>query len=91
MTTLEPDLSAVLAMIPPESVIADPSRDEGLDAIRFREGFDDASRYLRALPVPWARQHATTTLDSAVEQSDPSYHRGYRAALYGYLRHAFLC
>lgn len=69
----------------PGSDIDDPE----LDGIRFQQGFADAADELAALPAVWARHHASSTLDRGVpDGSDPSYARGYRAGMYGHLRHA---
>lgn len=87
MTTAERDLASTFDAIPPESVIADPVRDHDLDAERFRAGFDDAVRRLAGLPDAWARNLAETTLAAVHVDDDASYARGYRAGLYGFLRH----
>ena len=52
--------------------------------------FDDANDRLCGFPPPWARHHASSTMASEPDPDDdePSYTRGYRAALYGYLRHS---
>ncbi|MFT4126154.1 MAG: hypothetical protein QM662_07975 [Gordonia sp. (in: high G+C Gram-positive bacteria)] len=67
-----------------------PGRTPGgteLNPARFRAGIDDANSYLATLPAPWARHHAASTLAEAIApDGDPSYTRGYRAALHGYLR-----
>lgn len=75
-------------VIPPESALADAELDASLDAQRFEQGFDDASNHLDGLPVAWARHHANSVLADrhAADPDDPSYSRGYRAALYGFLR-----
>ncbi|MEE4024654.1 hypothetical protein V1Y59_16325 [Gordonia sp. PKS22-38] len=64
--------------------------DTHLDPDLFRQGFDDANTRLNAFPPAWARHHASTIMAAARDSDDdrPSYTRGYRAALYGYLRHS---
>lgn len=63
--------------------------DESLDPQSFQSGFDDASAHLSSMPTAWASHHASTTLAALpIPQADDSYARGYRAALYGHLRHS---
>ncbi|MEE3853522.1 hypothetical protein VZC37_24525 [Gordonia sp. LSe1-13] len=64
--------------------------DTHLDIDLFRRGFDDANAQLDAFPPAWARHHASTIMANKRDTDDaqPSYTRGYRAALYGYLRHS---
>jgi hypothetical protein len=90
-----PDLDIVteygiVTRLPTSFPIYDADLDEHLDPDLFQKGFDDAEAALCALPAPWARQLASSTLDCPPDPDDeePSYTRGYRAALYGYLRHA---
>ncbi|MFW0784890.1 hypothetical protein AAFP35_10250 [Gordonia sp. CPCC 206044] len=57
-----------------------------LDATEFRLGIDAAYAHLGTLPLPWARHHAVTTLAGTIDGSRPSFSRGYRAALHGFVR-----
>ena len=62
-------------------------RGDTLDHDEFRRGFSDAIDYLESLPGAWACHHASATLEPPVsETGDRSHLRGYRAALFGYLR-----
>lgn len=87
MTTHE-NVIAFPAAIAPESTIVNPELDGSLDAIRFQKGFDEASTYLETMPIAWARNYSTTVIADrrTYDFDDGSYARGYRAALYGYLR-----
>ncbi|MCH5645600.1 MULTISPECIES: hypothetical protein [unclassified Gordonia (in: high G+C Gram-positive bacteria)] len=83
MTTSDSRVIALPHAIPPESAICDAS----LDHERFESGFDDASAHLASLPRAWASHHASTMLaDGRIPDEKEAYERGYRAALYGYLR-----
>lgn len=63
------------------------SPDSVLDLDEFHRGFGDAVDYLESLPGPWACHHAATTLELPLPcTGDASHVRGYRAALFGYLR-----
>ena len=88
MTSLETHFSEIVIGIPRESVITDPRRDRSLDVVRFRQGFDDAYSDLDGLPLPWARQRASQGLAGSDNDEDSSYCRGYRAGMYGFLRHS---
>lgn len=89
-----PDLDIVtpygtITRLPTSFPITDPEIDAHLDPVRFQQGFDDAVAHLARLPVPWAKHYASTTLENrSGPDSDVSYVRGYRAALYGHLRHS---
>ncbi|EON31527.1 MULTISPECIES: hypothetical protein [Gordonia] len=80
----------VVTRLPTSFPIYDAELDEHLDPDLFQQGFLDAAADLDALPAPWARQLASSTLACPPHPDDeePSYTRGYRAALYGHLRHA---
>ncbi|MFW0796807.1 hypothetical protein AAFP30_23580 [Gordonia sp. CPCC 205515] len=80
----------VVTRLPTSFPIIDPELDACLDPDLFQKGFADAVAVLDALPKPWARHHAASTMATAPDTDDdePSYTRGYRAALYGHLRHA---
>lgn len=79
-----------------ENEIVDPD----VDTMLFQQGFDDANAYLDAMPPTWAQHHASVTMSepgpmdssfdvgdlSPAESEEASYRRGYRAALYGFLR-----
>ena len=61
--------------------------DNTLALDEFRRGFTDAVDYLSSLPGTWACHHASSILEQpASEVCGPSHARGYRAALFGYLR-----
>lgn len=63
------------------------SPDSVLDLDEFHRGFGDAVDYLESLPGPWACHHAASTLEQPLpDTGDPSHARGYRAAVFGYLR-----
>ncbi|MCM3893883.1 MULTISPECIES: hypothetical protein [Gordonia] len=63
--------------------------DDTLDADAFQRGFDDATTYLATMPDTWARHHASSALASGdIPEITQSYERGYRAALYGFVRQA---
>lgn len=64
-----------------------PLVDDTLDEEAFQRGFDDATTYLATMPAAWARHHASSTLASGdIPDIAQSYERGYRAALYGFVR-----
>lgn len=79
----------VVTRLPTSFPIIDPELDAHLDPDLFQRGFTDALARLDALPPTWARHHASSSLAVAPDPDDdePSYTRGYRAGLYGYLRH----
>ncbi|NLG48076.1 hypothetical protein [Gordonia sp. (in: high G+C Gram-positive bacteria)] len=78
----------VVTRLPTSFPLADPERDADLDPDVFQRGFDEALAHLAQLPPSWARHYAATTLDQAPDTTrDPSYTRGHRAGMYGYLRH----
>ncbi|MDR2281396.1 MAG: hypothetical protein LBE07_11155 [Gordonia sp. (in: high G+C Gram-positive bacteria)] len=79
----------IVTRLPTSFPIIDPELDGHLDPCLFQAGFDDANMRLSAFPPSWARHHASTVLDTepALDDDEPSYTRGYRAALYGYLKH----
>lgn len=84
MTTTDAQVLTLPTAVAPESAIGDPSLDEEL----FAQGYDEASTYLASLPRAWAAHHASTALaDGEIPDIKQSYERGYRAALYGFLRH----
>ncbi|MGV9712085.1 hypothetical protein ACWDTI_15640 [Gordonia sp. NPDC003424] len=85
-----PTADGVVTRLPTSFPIVDPELDAHLDPDLFQRGFEDALSRLDSLPRTWARHHASTTMASAPDPDDdePSYTRGYRAGLYGYLRHA---
>ena len=63
--------------------------DDTLDEDAFQRGFDDATTYLATMPDTWARHHASSALASGdIPEITQSYERGYRAALYGFVRQA---
>lgn len=80
----------IVTRLPTSFPIMDPELDGHLEPDLFQTGFDDANARLCALPPSWARHHATNVMDTEpdLDADDPSYTRGYRAAMYGYLRHA---
>lgn len=80
----------VVTRLPTSFPIVDPELDGHLDPDLFQQGFDDANARLCAFPRAWARHLADSTMATPPEPEDeePSYTRGYRAALYGYLRHS---
>lgn len=98
MTSIEPDPPEQAGAAPHSGdtctsaafLIGDPDLDEHLDPDQFRQGFEDGTARLAILPRPWARHHASSTIASSPDPDDdePSWTRGYRAALYGYLRHS---
>ncbi|MFZ2509830.1 MAG: hypothetical protein WAW85_01900 [Gordonia sp. (in: high G+C Gram-positive bacteria)] len=75
--------------LPTSFPLIDPELDEYLDPDLFQKGFDDALEHLGTLPPAWARHFATTTLaqEPDPEDDEPSHTRGFRAGLYGHLRH----
>ncbi|MFT4088367.1 MAG: hypothetical protein QM658_14680 [Gordonia sp. (in: high G+C Gram-positive bacteria)] len=79
----------VVTRLPTSFPIIDPELDEYLDPDLFQKGFSDALAYLDSLPPAWARHHASTVLAEAPDPDDdePSHTRGYRAGLYGFVRH----
>ncbi|HEY9312362.1 hypothetical protein [Williamsia sp.] len=102
MTTIEPDLPeldivtqyGVATRLPTSFPLIDPELDDALDPDLFQHGFDDALTRLESMPAPWALHFATLTMAAEPDltaadpaRAEPSYTRGYRAALYGYLRH----
>lgn len=97
MTTIEPDLPeldivtqyGVATRLPTSFPLIDPELDVALDHDLFQHGFDDALTRLESMPTPWAHHFATLTMaaEPDLTADEPSYTRGYRAALYGYLRH----
>ncbi|GAB93091.1 hypothetical protein [Gordonia rhizosphera] len=98
MTTIDPDLPELdivtahgtVTRLPTSFPIIDPELDGHLDPDLFQKGFEDGNARLLTLPPAWARHHASSILACAPDPHDdePSYTRGYRAALYGHLRHA---
>ncbi|MEZ5211813.1 MULTISPECIES: hypothetical protein [unclassified Gordonia (in: high G+C Gram-positive bacteria)] len=74
--------------LPTSFPLIDPELDDCLDPDLFQKGFEDSLADLDALPVPWARHYASTTLAQAPDPDadEPSHLRGYRAGLYGFLR-----
>ncbi|AZG44709.1 hypothetical protein [Gordonia insulae] len=98
MTTFDPgapelDITTahgIVTRLPTSFPIIDPELDGHLDPDLFQKGFDDANSRLDTFPRSWARHHASTTMAAApaADDDEPSYTRGYRAALYGYLRHS---
>ncbi|MDL9936416.1 hypothetical protein QSJ18_06655 [Gordonia sp. ABSL1-1] len=100
MSTIEPEFPPLdivtpygtATRLPTSFPLIDPELDSALDPDHFQQGFDDAITRLESLPAPWARQLASTTMaaepDPDLTEDDRSYTRGYRAALYGYLRHS---
>lgn len=70
--------------------IIDPGLDDQLDPHQFQKGFKDATARLDTFPSAWARHHASSTMALVPDpdEDNPSWMRGYRAALYGYLRHS---
>ena len=79
----------VVTRLPTSFPIYDADLDAHLDPDLFQQGFTDAMTRLEALPPTWARHHAASILAAAPDPADdePSHTRGYRAALYGHLRH----
>jgi len=79
----------VVTRLPTSFPIYDAELAAHLDADLFQKGFEDAEAELCALPLPWRMRLATKVLDSPPDPDDdePSYTRGYRAAMYGYVRH----
>ena len=79
----------VVTRLPTSIPIYDADLDAALDPDLFQQGFCDAEAELAGMPPAWARHLAATTLDVPPPEDDeePSYTRGYRAALYGHLRH----
>lgn len=75
--------------LPTSFPIIDPELDDCVDPDLFQKGFDDSLAYLDTLPPAWARHFATTTLAQEPDPDDdePSHTRGFRAGLYGYVRH----
>lgn len=75
--------------LPTSFPLIDPELDACLDPDLFQKGFDDSLAYLDGLPPAWARHYAASTLAQAPDPDDdePSHTRGFRAGLYGYLRH----
>ena len=70
---------------PPQPPLVDDTLDEEV----FQRGFDDATTYLATMPVTWARHHASSALASGdIPEITQSYERGYRAALYGFVKQA---
>ncbi|MAU84948.1 MULTISPECIES: hypothetical protein [Gordonia] len=80
----------VVTRLPTSFPIVDHELDGHLDPDLFQKGFEDANERLCGFPPPWARHHASSTMavEPDPDDEEPSYTRGYRAALYGYLRHA---
>jgi hypothetical protein len=96
VTTIDPGLPeldivtqyGVATRLPTSFPLVDPELDVALDHDLFQQGFDDALTRLDSMPAPWARNFATVTMDAEPDlTAEPSHTRGYRAALYGYLRH----
>lgn len=75
--------------LPTSFPIIDPELDDFLDPDLFQKGFDDALAHLDSLPPAWATHFATTVLATEPDPDDdePSHTRGFRAGLYGHLRH----
>lgn len=73
----------------PSYSIIDPELDAHLDPDLFQRGFSDGLAHLATLPPAWARNYAATTTSTAPDPDDeePSYTRGFRAALWGFLKH----
>lgn len=73
----------------PSYSIIDPELDAHLDPDLFQRGFKDGLAHLEALPKAWARNYAATVTATAPDPDDdePSYTRGFRAALWGFLKH----
>ena len=64
-----------------------PLANDTVDEDAFQRGFDDATTYLATMPDTWARHHASSALASGdIPDITQSYERGYRAALYGFVR-----
>ncbi len=76
--------------LPTSFPLIDPELEEFLDPDLFQKGFDDALAHLDTLPPAWGRHFATTTLAQEPDPDDdePCHTRGFRAGLYGYLRHS---
>ncbi|MGC4932765.1 hypothetical protein ACLQ3C_03690 [Gordonia sp. DT30] len=84
MTTNESRVLTFPGATTPESSIDDPT----LDAVEFQRGYDEASAYLASMPLAWAANHASAALAAGdIPDIRQSYERGYRAALYGFVRH----
>ncbi|WLP91051.1 hypothetical protein [Gordonia sp. NB41Y] len=49
-----------------------------LDALEFRRGIEAAYAYLGALPIPWARHHAVSTLAEPPRDVGPPQHAAER-------------
>jgi hypothetical protein len=98
LTTIDPDLPeldivtphGVVTRLPTSFPIYDAELDAHLDPDLFQQGFTDALTSLDEMPSSWARHHASTIMACPPDPDDdePSYTRGYRAALYGHLRHS---
>ena len=96
MTTFDPDLPeldivteyGVVTRLPTSFPLYDAELDQHLDPDLFQRGFADATAELDSLPPSWARHHASSIMacPPAPDDDEPSWTRGYRAALYGHLR-----
>ncbi|AUH68897.1 MULTISPECIES: hypothetical protein [Gordonia] len=79
---------ATVTRLPTSYPLVDPELDVCLDPDLFQQGFDESLAYLSSLPPTWARHHAASVLENGTDPDDDlSYQRGYRAGLYGFLRH----
>ena len=80
----------IVTRLPTSFPLYDPERDADLDPDRFQQGFDDALADLDRMPSAWARHYAASILDTPAPRHDSerSHTRGYRAGLYGFLRHS---
>ncbi|GAC69730.1 hypothetical protein [Gordonia soli] len=97
MTPHEPELPeldivteyGIVTRLPTSFPIYDADLDEHLDPDLFQQGFVDAAGELDRMPCTWAHHHASRILACPPPEDDdePSYTRGYRAAMYGHLRH----